>query len=59
MTLDGGMHVIIFFACRDIYLMPRMKFGSDTMLNISNGMCDTMLCMLDWMQKEKHKIGTL
>ena len=28
-------------------------------LNISNGMCYTMLCMLEWMRKEKHRIGTL
>ena len=42
--------------------MPRMKFGSDTMLNtiiISNAMRYTMLCMLEWMRKEKHRIGTL
>ena len=42
--------------------MPKTKFGSDTMLNISitisNGMCFTMLYMLEWMQKKKHKIGT-
>ena len=25
---------------------------------ISNVMCYTMLCMLKWMQKEKHRIGT-
>ena len=37
---------------RDVCLMPRTKFGSDTMLNIiiiSNVMCYTMLCMLEWM----------
>ena len=42
--------------------MPRTKFGFDTMLNIiiiSNGMCYTMLYMLEWMRKEKHRIGTL
>ena len=43
--------------------MPRMKFGSDTMLNmniiISNVMCYTMLCMLEWMRKRKYRIGTL
>ena len=44
---------------RDICLIPRTKFGSDTMLNISNAMWYTMLCMLEWMQKEKHRIGTL
>ena len=39
--------------------MPRTKFGSDTMLNkiISNAMCYTMLYMLEWMWKEKHRIG--
>ena len=33
-----------------------------TMLNIniiSNVMCYTMLCMLEWMRKGKHRIGTL
>ena len=42
--------------------MPRTKFGSDTMLKviiISNVMCYTMLRMLEWMRKEKHRIGTL
>ena len=42
--------------------MPITKFGSDTMLNIniiSNAMCYTMLCMLEWMRKEKYRIGTL
>ena len=39
--------------------MPRTKFGSDTMLNISNVMCYTMLNMLEWMWKEKHRIRTL
>ena len=29
------------------------------MLNISNGMCYTMLCILEWMRKRKHRIGTL
>ena len=47
----------------EICLMPRTEFGSDTMLNvnivISNVMCYTMLCMLEWMQKRKHRIGTL
>ena len=43
--------------------MPRTEFGSDTMLNvniiISNAMCCyTMLCMLEWMRKRKHRIGT-
>ena len=37
--------------------------GSDfftlDMLNISNGMCYTMYCMLEWMRKRKHRIGTL
>ena len=45
---------------RDVCLMPRMKFGFDTMLNviiISNAMCYTMLYMLEWMWKEKHRIG--
>ena len=42
--------------------MPRTKFGSDTMLNIiiiSNAMCYAMLCMLEWMQKGKYRIGIL
>ena len=41
--------------------MPRTKFESDTILNIiiiSNAMCYTMLCMLEWMRKGKHRIGT-
>ena len=45
---------------RDFCLMPRTNFGSDTMLNIniiSNAMCYTMLCMLEWMRKGKHRIG--
>ena len=25
---------------------------------ISNMMCYTMLCMLEWMRKRKHRIGT-
>ena len=29
------------------------------MLNISNVMCYIILCMLEWMQKEKHRGGTL
>ena len=45
--------------CRDVCLMPRTKFGSDTMLNISNAMCYTMLWMLEWMRKVKYRIGTL
>ena len=42
--------------------MPRTEFGSDTMLNvniiISSAMCYTMLYMLEWMRKGKHRIGT-
>ena len=58
-TSDGGVHVRIFLFARDVCLMSRTKFGSDTMLNISiDGMCYTMLNMLEWMRKEKHKIGT-
>ena len=41
--------------------MLRTKFGFDTILNIyiiiSNRMCYTMLYMLEWMQKRKHRIG--
>ena len=46
--------------CKDVCLMPKTKFGSDTMLNIiiSNAMCYTMLCMLEWMWKGKYRIGT-
>ena len=29
------------------------------MLNISNAMCYTMLCMLEWMRKGEHRIGIL
>ena len=55
------------FLARDFffffYLMPRTKFGSDTMLNniiiISNAMCCTMLCMLEWRRKRKYRIKTL
>ena len=46
---------------RDVCLMPRTKFDSNTMLNniiISNAMCYTMLCMLEWMRKINHRIGT-
>ena len=42
--------------------MPRTKFGSDIMLNviiISNVMCYTILCMLEWMQKGKYRIEGL
>ena len=43
--------------------MPRTELGSDTMLNvniiISSAMCYTMLYMLEWMRKGKHRIGTL
>ena len=47
-----------FLLCRDVYLMPRTKFGSNTMLNILIAMCYTMLYMLEWMWKGKHRIGT-
>ena len=45
---------------RDVCLMPRTKFGSDAVLNIiiSNAMCYTMLYMLEWMRKRKHRIWT-
>ena len=42
--------------------MPRTKFDSDIMLNIItiiNAMYYTMLYMLEWMRKEKYRIGTL
>ena len=41
--------------------MPRTEFGSNTMININiiiNAMCYTMLNMLEWMRKRKHRIGT-
>ena len=37
--------------------MSRTKFGSDTMLNISIDVY-TMLYILEWMWKMKHRIGT-
>ena len=46
---------------RDVCLMPRRKFGSDTMLNIlvMVVLCYTMLYMLKWMWKGKHRIWIL
>ena len=43
----------------EILFDAKNEVGSDTMLNISNGMCYTILCMLEWMRKRKHRIGTL
>ena len=44
---------------RETCVTSKTKFGSDTMLNniISNAMCYTMLYMLEWMWKGKHRIG--
>ena len=65
-----GMHTVVdlcyarenLLCLLEIFcLMPRTKFGSDTMLNINiinSAMCYTMLCMLEWMRKRKHRIGT-
>ena len=36
-----------------------LKREPKELLNISNVMCYTMLCMLEWMRKRKHRIGTL
>ena len=33
-------------------------FGASILLSISNVICYTMLCMLEWMRKMKHRIGT-
>ena len=49
----------LLYLLKIFYLMPRTKFDSDTMLNISIVICYTMLCMLKWMRNGKHRIGTL
>ena len=62
MTFDGDVRENLLCLLEMFCLMPRTKFGSDTMLNIiiiSNAMCYTMLCMLEWMRKGKYRVGTL
>ena len=46
------------FKIHDLAFAERPSFPF-SVLNISNGMCYTMLCMLEWMRKRKHRIGTL
>lgn len=53
----GGSALCIWkssLLCRDICLMQRMKYGYNSMINISID----MYTMLEYMLKCKHKIGT-
>ena len=48
--------MILFLAFNDILIYQKMIITN--VKYISNAMCYTMLYMLEWMRKEKHRIGT-
>ena len=50
LSLDLSLNFISFTRIQFVYVEYNYYY--------SNGMCYTMLCVLEWMRKKKHRVGT-